>query len=119
MIYLTPKPSQSFYVYRIQSKEKLLLKNCFLRKRRSRDWKKNEKKVFFLTALVNAIKKDPTMSIRKHTNGLKVHEKTVWPVIKQDLSPDAIWGVLENKTNTTSHPNINSFKVLIHWRGME
>ena len=36
--------------------------------------------------------------------------------IKQDLSPDldpfdyAIGGVLENKTNATSHPNIGSLK---------
>ena len=36
--------------------------------------------------------------------------------IKQDLSPDlnrldyAIWGVLENKTNVTSHPNIGLLK---------
>ena len=35
--------------------------------------------------------------------------------IKQDLNPDlnpldnAIWGVLETKTNATSHPNIGSF----------
>ena len=35
-----------------------------------------------------AIKKDPTMSIRKHTNELKVHQKTVRTAIKQDLSPD-------------------------------
>ena len=36
--------------------------------------------------------------------------------IKQILSPDlkpfdyAIWGVLDNKTNATSHPNIGSVK---------
>ena len=36
--------------------------------------------------------------------------------IKQDLSPDlnrldyAIWGVLENKTNVTSHSNIGLLK---------
>ena len=34
------------------------------------------------------IKKDPTKSIRKHTNVLKVHEKTVRTAIKQDLSSD-------------------------------
>ena len=40
-------------------------------------------------------------------------------VIKQDLNPDhkpldyAIWGVLENKTNATSHPNIGSLKIAI------
>ena len=58
------------------------------------------------------IKKDPITSIRKHANKLKVHEKTVRTAIKQDLSPDlnpldyVIWGVLKNKTNATSHPNI-------------
>ena len=40
-------------------------------------------------------------------------------VIKQDLSPNhnpfdyTIWGILENKTNTTSHPNIDSLKAVI------
>ena len=59
------------------------------------------------------------MSIRKNTNELKVHEKTVRTSIKQDLSPNlnplgyAIWGVLENKSNATSHSNINSFKIVI------
>ena len=35
MIYFTPQPSQSFYVYRRQSKEFLLQKNSFLKKRGS------------------------------------------------------------------------------------
>ena len=45
------------------------------------------------------------MSIRKHTNELKVHEKTVGTAIKQDLSPDlnsldyGILDVLEKKKN--------------------
>ena len=66
-----------------------------------------------------AIKKDPTMLIRKHANELKV-KKTVRTAIKQDLSPDlnppdyAIWGVLEkNKTNVNSHPYITSLKTAI------
>ena len=64
------------------------------------------------------VKKDPTTSIRKHANELKVHEKTMKTSIKQDLSPDfnpldyAIWGVLENKTNT-SYPNIDLLKTAI------
>ena len=51
------------------------------------------------------IKKDPTMSIRKRINELKVHKKTVRMAIKQDLSPDfnalyyTRWGISENKTN--------------------
>ena len=47
-------------------------------------------------------------------------------VIKQDLSPDHdpldydIWGVLENKTNATSHPNIVLLKTAIEeeWNKM-
>ncbi len=60
------------------------------------------------------IKKDPTASMRKYGIELKVYEKIVKTVIKQDISQDlnpldyAIWGVLENKTNATSHPNIGS-----------
>ena len=62
-----------------------------------------------------AIKKDPTTSMRKHINELKVHKKTVRTAIKQDLSPDfnpldyAIC-ILENKTNATSHPDIGLLK---------
>ena len=66
------------------------------------------------------------MSIRKHSNELKVREKIVWTVIKQDLSQDlnsldyAIWGVLENKTNATSHLNIGPLKAAIEeeWNKM-
>ena len=54
------------------------------------------------------------MSMRKFANEMKDHEKTVRTAIKQDLSQDhnlldyALWGILENKTNATSHPNIGS-----------
>ena len=50
---------------------------------------------------------------------MKVHEKTMRTAIKQDLSPGfnsrdySIWGVLENKTNATSHPNIGLLKTVI------
>ena len=72
------------------------------------------------------IKKDLTMSIRKQANKSKVHKKTVRIAIKQDLSPDlnpldcTIWGVLENKTNATSHPNIGLLKTAIEeeWNKM-
>ena len=43
----------------------------------------------------------------------------MWTAIKQDLSPNlnpldyAIWGVLENNTNATSHLNIDSLKTAI------
>ena len=65
------------------------------------------------------IKKDPRTSIRKHTNVLKVHEKTGRTAIKQDLSPDlnpldyTLWGILENKTNAIAHPNISLLKTTI------
>ena len=66
------------------------------------------------------------MSIRKHINELKVHEKTVRTAIKQDLSPDhnpldyATWGVLENKTNATFYQNIGLLKTAIgeEWNRM-
>ena len=72
------------------------------------------------------IKKDLTISIRKHVNELKVHKKTIRTAIKQDLSRDlntldyAIWGVLENKTIATSHPNIGSFTTAVEeeWNKM-
>ena len=46
--------------------------------------------------------------------------------IKQDLSPElnpldyAIWGILEKKTNATSHPNIGLLKAAIEeeWNKM-
>ena len=85
--------------------------------------KKNRNEGFF-TTLATEIKKDPTMSIRKHTNELKVYKETVRTAIKQDLSPDSldytIWGVLENKTNATSHPNMGSLKAAIEeeWNKM-
>ena len=63
---------------------------------------KKKRKQSFLTVLASEIKKDPTKSIRKYDNELKVHKKTVRTAIKQDLSPDlnpldyTIRGVLEN-----------------------
>ena len=69
---------------------------------------KNKMKTF-LTALATVIKKDPTTSIRKHTNELKVNEKTVRTAIKQNQSPDfglldyAIWGVLEKNNKKTKN----------------
>ena len=65
------------------------------------------------------IKKDSTMSIRKCTNEMKVQGKSVKTAIKEDLSSDlyifeyAILGILENKTNVTSHPNIGLLKAAI------
>ena len=102
-----------------------LQKNSFLRKRGSKGLNTKQKEGF-LTALATAIQKDPITSIRKHANEQKVLEKTVRTVIKQDLNPDlnplyyAIWGVLENKTNVTSNPNIGSFKTAIEeeWNKM-
>ena len=86
----------------------------------------NQRNDGFLTALATAIKKDPTKSIRKQGNELKFHEKTVKTANKQDLSPNhhpldyAIWNILENKTNATSHLNIGSLKTAIEkkWNKM-
>ena len=77
---------------------------------KEKEWKIERKK----NAL--AIKKDSPTSIRNLANELKVQAKIVRTAIKQDLSPDhypldeAIWGVLENKTNSTFHQNIGSLK---------
>ena len=105
-IFLTPKPNQSFFfVYSIQWKETFffsLQKKSFLRKRASGGL--NKKQEGFLTALASPIKKDPTLSIRKHANELKIHEKTVWTAIKQDLSPDLKLLIIrkQNKCNFQS-----------------
>ena len=114
MICLTPKPSQSFFVYRLQSKKNFLVKKSFLRKRGSRGLNKKQKECF-LTAFVTAIKKDPTTSIKKQANELKDHEKTVRIAIKQDLSPD-----LNPLNYAHSHPNIGSLKTAIEeeWNKM-
>ena len=65
---LNAETSQSFFfVYRLQSKEKFLQKRSFLRKREIGGLNKKRKEGF-LTVLTAAIKKDPTTSIRKHTN---------------------------------------------------
>ena len=47
MICLTPKPSQSLYVYRIQSKDIFKNKNSFLRKKVSRRLNKKPKRRVF------------------------------------------------------------------------
>ena len=94
--------------------KKNLQKKSFLKKRGSGGLNKKRQEGF-LTALDTA-NKDPTTSRKKHANELKVHEKTVETAIKQDLYPNlnpldyALWDVLENKTNATSHSNIGSLK---------
>ena len=116
MICLTPKPNQSFFVYRIQNKKENFHRKRALKKRWGGGLNKKQRKEGFLTALATAIKRDPITSRRKHANELKVFEETVRIAIKQDLSPDfnpldyAIWGVSKNKTNATSHPNIGLIK---------
>ena len=102
MICLTLKPSQTFFVYRVQSKEKDFIEKELFKGKGSGGLNKMQKRCF-LTAFPTAITKDHTMSIRKHTNELKVHKKTMRTAIKQDLIPDlnphdyTLWGVLEKK----------------------
>ena len=80
------KPKFFFFVYRIQKGRKMFLqkKSVLKKKRVSGGLNKKQKG----SALATAIKKDPTTSIRKHANELKVHKKTVRTALKQDLSPD-------------------------------
>ena len=100
------------------AKKKNLQKKSFLRKVGSGGLNKKRKEGF-LTALATTIKKDPIMSIRKHANKLKVHEKTVKRPFRQDLSSDlnlldyTMWSILENKTNATSYLNIGSLQTAI------
>ena len=117
MMCLTPKPSHSFFVYRLQKKERLLFffvfvftEKSFLRKRGVG----GRKKECFLAALSMVIKKDFTTSTKKHANEMLFHEKTSRTAVKQDISSDlnsldyAIWSIFENKRNVTSHQNIGS-----------
>ena len=118
------KPKCLCLPYRKQRK-----KFCFffLQKRKRKNEGLNKKrKEGLLTALAAVIKKNPSTTIRKHANELKVHEKTMRTAIKQDLSPElkpldyAMWGVLENKTNESYHPIISSLKTAIEeeWNKM-
>ena len=89
-------------------------KRAFSGKVRVEDWTKKWKEGF-LTAPAMVIKRDPTMSIRKHDNELKVYEKTVRIVIKTELSPYCNpfdYDFLE-KTNPTFHPNVGLLKTAI------
>ena len=63
--------------------------------------KKEEKRIEEKTKICfNCYRDGPATPVRKHHNGLKVHEKTVRIRIKQDLSPDL--NQLDYKTNATS-----------------
>ena len=107
------KPSQSFFVYYIQSKENIFTAKRLFNEKESGGLNKKTK-AFWLLSLRRLTMNDPTTSIRKHANELKVCKRTVRTAIEQDLSPDripldyAIWDILEDKT--TSHPNIGLLK---------
>ena len=123
LLLANPKPKFLCLPYTKQRK-KNTEKELFKEKRK---WRIEQKrKGGFLTSLGTAIKKDPTTLIRKQANELKVHEKTVRTTFKHYLSPDlnalnyAILGVLENKINAISHPNIGCLKTAIkeEWHKM-
>ena len=77
MICLTLKLSRSFLstVYNVKNFFNFFIEKVLLRKRGSGRLNE-ERKEGFVTVLAKVIKKDPTMSIRKHANELKVYEKT-------------------------------------------
>ena len=85
------------------------------------DRSEQEKKRQKIYDLLDAENKPKNLitSIKEHANELKAHMKTVRTTLKQHLSPNldpldyVIRGVLENKTNATSHPNIGSLKNVI------
>ena len=122
-ICLTPKSSQSFFLPYTKQRKHFYTKKSFFN---VKGWGQNKKKgkEAFLTALTKSMKKDLTKSIGYYELG--IHQKTVKTALKQDLSLDhhsldyALWGILENKTNATSHPNIGSLKIAIGawWNNM-
>ena len=66
----------------------MVQKKSVLRRSVNGGLKKKAKGIFFfLTPLATAIQ-DPTTSIRKNVNELRVHEKTIRTLIKLYLSPD-------------------------------
>ena len=67
MICLTSKPSQSYFIFCIQSKEKISQIKSFLTRSGSGGLS-TKRKEGILTALATVIKKDPSMSIRKQAN---------------------------------------------------
>ena len=82
MIFLKPRPTQSFFVCCIQSKEKFSTEKKKKIKQKG-EWRieqKMKRRLFNCSRI--AIKKDLTMSIRKYANELNVHEKTVRRAIK-------------------------------------
>ena len=66
MIFLKPKPIQSFFVYRIQSKGKIYFSEKELFKEKG-----EKRKEGFLTTFATGIRKDPTESLRNQANELK------------------------------------------------
>ena len=75
--------AESFFVYRIQNKEK----DLFKKKWEEEDWTKKRKEGF-LTALDTAIEKDPHNISKKACYWIESPRKTVRTAIKQDLNPD-------------------------------
>ena len=75
MICLMPKPSKTFFFYRIQSKENFFTEKELFKEKKSEGLNKKQKEGF-LTALAMVIRKDPTILIRKHANEVKVYKKT-------------------------------------------
>ena len=103
-------------------------------------WKKCNKSKFSLLAVLFKLiffKIQPNMSeqkkkLQKIYDLLNAETKTkknskiigisLWPPSSPNLNPldYAMWGILENKTNTTSHPNIGLLKTAIEqeWNKM-
>ena len=55
------------------------------------------------------------ITIKPRQNISEIIGVSLWPPSSPDHNPldYAIWDILENKTNTTSHPNIGSLKTAI------
>ena len=78
-------------------------------------WRLNQnRKEDFLTGLAMAIKKDPTTSIRKHTNELKVHEKNV-SVFEEEWNKTSEEFILKSCKSFSKAPWYNNWKKKKKW----
>ena len=122
MVCLKTKSRQSFLVYCIQSKEEILSRKGFIRKRGSGELNKKRNGGFW-TALATVIKKNLTTSIRKHDNELNVHKNAVRTAIKtrfkQRLTPLLTLYEAFSKQKKRNFPFKYWFTYDCYWGGME
>ena len=129
-----PSSTKEFVkIYTVQKLNMELFLKCFFKADLSNFWKKYEKFKFSWLALLFkpfCIKIQPDMSeqekkqqriydlLNAKSKPKKISQiigVSLWPPLSPDHNPldYAILGIFENKTNTTSHPNIGLLKTAI------